>query len=329
MIFIRPVNDNLAIFLYNDDMVEYEIIKHDRMKDMRIFINSIRMRSLHTHHDIELLLVIDGKGTIVMKGRKYHVTKGDTVLINAYDNHEIYSLDVLTVVILQFSNHFLNDYFHGLRNIVFTDLLPRDRFPEDEYRTLLKNILLLTDRYIEAKELFELDCVSILCQILSPLLKYLDSSGLSQAESNIRRKQIRRIDRISSYIDTHYQEPIRLSDLAQIENISTTHLSHFISENYGMTFQQYLNGKRLECALRLISDSSLTLSQVASDSGFSELKYMKKAFLDTFGMTPEQYRKESFIRLPIDKMTDTFEYIYSEQESAELLQRISIDLLLE
>ena len=115
-------------------MIEYEIIKHDKMKDLRVFINSIKMRSLHMHHDIELLLVLEGKGTIIIKSRKYHVTKGDTILISAYETHEIIATgDSLTVLIIQFNTNTLKNYFPKLNNVVFLDVLPRDKFPKKEY----------------------------------------------------------------------------------------------------------------------------------------------------------------------------------------------------
>ena len=301
-------------------MIEYEIIKHDKMKDIRVLLNSIKMRSLHMHHDIELILVLDGRGSIIVKNKQYHVTKGDSLIINAYDNHEILSIkDSLTVVIIQFSNNLLNDYYHELKNTVFLDTLIRDKMPEKEYKLFYQNIIELSEEYIKADKLFELKCIHILSDILYYLFKYMNTSELSESEYSKRKKQNRRIDRISSYIDANYQEPIRLSDIAEIEGISTTHLSHFISENFGITFQEYLKDKRLESALRMISDNSLTLSEIAARSGFSELKYMNSAFQETFGLSPNKYREEGFISLPINKKANISEYIYSDQESLSLL----------
>ena len=323
MIILCFLNDNLAILRIIKMMIEYEIIKHDKMKDIRIFLNAIRMRSLHMHHDIELMYVIDGRGTIGVKGRKYHVIAGDTILINAYESHEILSFEEpLTVIILQFSGNFLKDYCHILKNTVFLDVLPRDRTPEKEYGRLKDDILDLTKEYLKAEGLFELHCVRILSDILCLLLGYLSVSELTKEEYDRRSKQNRRIDRISTYIDAHYQEPIRLSEIASEEGISVTHLSHFITEHFGMTFQEYLKDKRLECALRMISDASLTLSEISLRSGFSELKYMTGAFLDTFGLSPNEYRRKGFIELPANKKVNASEYIFSEKQSLEILDQL-------
>ena len=309
-------------------MIEYEIIKHDKMKDLRVFINSIKMRSLHMHHDIELLLVLEGKGTIIIKSKKYYVTKGDTILINAYETHEIISnQDSLTVLIIQFSTNTLKNYYHRLNNVIFLDVLPRDKFPKKDYQVFINNILDISYSYINAEELFEFNCISKLSNILYYLFKYMNTSELSQSDYSKRNKVNKRIDRINTYIDANYQSPIRLQDIAEIENITTTHLSHFITENFGMSFQDYLTDKRLECALRMISDTSLTLSEIASSSGFSELKYMNKAFKDTFDLTPNEYREKGFISLPINKKTNASEYIYSDKESLILLKQLNNNLI--
>ncbi|MBQ3418672.1 MAG: helix-turn-helix domain-containing protein [Erysipelotrichaceae bacterium] len=303
-------------------MIEYEIIKHDKIKNIRVFINSIKLRSPHMHHDIELFYVLDGEGTIVIKNKKYHVTKGDSVLINAYDSHEILAAkNSLTLIIIQFSKNLLSDLYPALNKTIFIDSLPRDVMPKEEYQIFIKNIIELSYTYIQADSLFELKSIHHLSIILFYLFKYLKNDQLSQEKYSKLRKQNKRIDRINSYIDEHYQEQIRLSEIAELEKISVTHLSHFITKQFGMTFNEYLTDKRLECSLRQVSNLSLSLSEIAINSGFSELKYMTKAFKKTFGLTPKEYRLKGLISLPINKKTTASEYIYSNSECLDILNR--------
>ncbi len=35
-------------------MIEYEIVKHDVIRGVRVLVNTIRFRSTHMHHDTEL-----------------------------------------------------------------------------------------------------------------------------------------------------------------------------------------------------------------------------------------------------------------------------------
>ena len=310
-------------FMYNKNMLEYELVKHDKMKGLRVFLNSIRMRSSHTHHDIELIYILKGEGTIVIKNKHHFVQQGDAILINAFESHEILSsYEAITVIIIQFSNHFLKDYFHHLKNAVFHEVMLKKCLSKEDYQLLIENILSLSKSYIEADKLFELICIQKLSNILYLLFQHLEIEELSDLEYSRRKKTNQRINRISTYIDENYMDQIRLQDIAEQEKITITHLSHIIKENFGMSFQEYVKDKRLECAIRLIEDSSLSLSEISQMSGFSELKYMTKAFKDAFHVSPKEYRSKEYPSPIPNKKANLFEYIYSKEESLYLLNRI-------
>ncbi len=310
-------------------MIEHEIVRHEKLKDIRIFLNTIRMRSLHMHRDMELLFVLDGKGTVLSKDKKHVLQKGDCLLINAYESHEIICQEKpLTAIFIQFSNHFLREYFHAVKTTVFLDDFPRDRFTAPEYEVFTGKILRLAKEYLAAEEYFELRCISLFAGILESLLTHLRSEELTENDYSVRKKTNLRIERIASYIDAHFQEPVRLSDIAGQEGITVTHLSHAIKENFGMTFQEYLKGKRLECALRQIFDPSLSLSEIAMNSGFSELKYMSAAFRDAFGLSAQEYKARKLPYTLENKNEASSEYIYPGEEALTVLDRFDIPVLL-
>ena len=310
-------------------MIEYEIVSHDRIKDVRIFLNDIRMRSLHMHHDTELLLVLAGEGNVNIRNRKCPVSKGDCLLINAFESHEIIARnEKLTVLIIQYSNHFLRDYFPAIRNTVFNETKIAPFFSKEDYRDLIEDILKLSEVYFSADDFFELDCLRHLSSILKSLYSNVPFSALSEDDYSRKKKVDLRIERISSYIDANYQDPIRLKEIAENEGVSITHLSHLISKGFGMSFQDYLNEKRLACAIRLISDDSLSLSQIAETSGFSELKYMNKAFEDTFRMSAKAYRLQRPSSYDRNKKANAFEYIYPSVVSLSLIRSVAVDPLL-
>lgn len=303
-------------------MIEYEIIKHDRLSGIRAFLNTIRIRSLHMHQDIEIMLVTGGKGTIVVRNERYPVSAGDTVLINAWEAHEILAADdSLTVLIVQISNHFLREYCRILRNTVFLDVLPAKVLSPASLSRIKEDIYSLSNLYLRAEENFELACISHAADLLYLLYSGLHTEILSEEDYSKRRKNSRRMNRIADYISANCQSPIRLSDIAEHEGLTTTHLSHLISESLGMSFREYLRDKRLECSVQMIADPTMTLSDIAAASGFSELKYMTQAYRETFGMTPAEYRRNRNIPLPAGSRDNLSEYIYSPSEALEMLQR--------
>ena len=299
-------------------MIEYEIVKHDRIRGVRVLVNAIRIRSIHMHHDVELLYVIRGSGTVIIRNRSYSLSEKDGIFINAYENHEILSNDSnFTLIIIQFSGHFLQDYA-PVRNVIFPEENLSRLLSSDEMSGLRNEIYDLSIAYLGAEGYFRLYCVSRLSGILYRILNNTDAQILNEEEYAKRRRSEKRMKRISEYIEQNYQDSIRLSDIAEQEGITVTHLSHLIRKHFGMSFQEYLKNKRLENAVRMIH-TGRTLSEISALCGFSELKYMTKAFQEAFQMSPAEYRRQEVPAINRNHASDSSEYIYSRQEALKIL----------
>ncbi len=303
---------------------EYEVIHHAKIKHLNAFVINISYRNFHMHSDFELLLVLEGSGRIQIKNDNFVVYTGDMILINPNEMHEIDAQDNgLQFLILQFSRHFLNDYFPLLRNTCFTSPLMRAHFSAEDYQYLTRTITEFTIRYIESRDFYALDCLHLFTDILRALYEHLPYEILSENTYQERKKRNDRVNRISSYIDENFLYPIRLQDIADREQISATHLSHFFADNFGVTFQEYLNDKRLEQALQLAVNNDYSLAALSELSGFSDPKYLTKTFLRKFGYPFQEYKKA--VRQVINQTADSpqaLQYYYSLGESLEILKRL-------
>ena len=94
-----------------------------------------------------------------------------------------------------------------------------------------------------------------------------------------------------TYINNHFQEKISLADIAQKEDLSIAYLSRFFKTQIGQSFQSYINALRLEHAIFLLTNTNKTILDISIESGFSDLKYMTKAFSEKFNMTAGEYRR--------------------------------------
>lgn len=59
----------------------------------------------------------------------------------------------------------------------------------------------------------------------------------------------------------------------------------------GMSFPEYLQSIRLNCAVSLIAGGEQSITEIAADSGFESQRTFYRAFRARFGITPLQYRK--------------------------------------
>jgi len=87
-----------------------------------------------------------------------------------------------------------------------------------------------------------------------------------------------------------------LTDLARQSGLSPYHFLRTFEQVSGLTPHQYVRRLRLaEAAVRL-SDGDVKALDIAVDSGFNDASNFSRAFRAEIGMTPRDFRKQSFLR---------------------------------
>ena len=150
---------------------------------------------------------------------------------------------------------------------------------------------------------------------------------ISEAQKNNLKQKNLRIERIISYIDANFETQIRLQDLAEQENLSPTHFSHLFTSLFGVTFQDYVNIKRMEQCIRLMPNKEKTLLEISYESGFSDPKYMNRMFIKHFGYTPKEYRRRiGAEQVEVKQVIHETETIYSVSDSINALEAFEKDI---
>ncbi len=78
---------------------------------------------------------------------------------------------------------------------------------------------------------------------------------------------------------------------------------HMLFEAEGTTFSQFVVGRRLTLARRLLADprhDAKTITEVALEAGFGDLSYFNRVFRRHFGMTPSDARRHRNQETPSD-----------------------------
>jgi AraC family transcriptional regulator len=98
------------------------------------------------------------------------------------------------------------------------------------------------------------------------------------------------IDRALWYIESHFGGPIRLEDVASAVGLSRFQLSRLFTFVLGQTFTDYLRGRRLTEAARVLVNGAPDILSVALEAGYNSHEAFSRAFRAQFGATPEQVR---------------------------------------
>ena len=93
------------------------------------------------------------------------------------------------------------------------------------------------------------------------------------------------------YIDENFdKEDISLNAVSSVANISPNHFSAIFSQEMGVTFIEYLIGKRMERAKELLMTTDMRSSEIAYQVGYKDPHYFSFTFKKTQGMTTREYR---------------------------------------
>ena len=85
---------------------------------------------------------------------------------------------------------------------------------------------------------------------------------------------------------------LSLKILAKQLNVTPSYLSAVFKKECGCTLTDYVNDRRLDYALHLLTNTSMQIQNVAFESGIQDVNYFIRLFKRRTGLTPTQYRKQ-------------------------------------
>lgn len=101
-----------------------------------------------------------------------------------------------------------------------------------------------------------------------------------------------RFNRVFDYIDRHIGDELTLEQLSQVANFSKYHFQRQFSEYTGISVFRYVQLMRLKRAsYRLVFNRLERIIDIALDAGFENPESFSRAFKNTFGQTPSEFRK--------------------------------------
>lgn len=100
-----------------------------------------------------------------------------------------------------------------------------------------------------------------------------------------------RLQRAMEYLRLHLSEHVRVEDLAAAANLSAFHFARLFKRTTGLTPHRFVMKARVEKAKQLLLTQKRTLTEIATECGFSDQSHMSRAFRRWTGMTPRAFRE--------------------------------------
>jgi AraC family transcriptional regulator len=120
------------------------------------------------------------------------------------------------------------------------------------------------------------------------LLGHYRTAG--KVERGLSAPQLRRLRR---FIDDHLDQDLSLARLAQVADVSASHLKTLFKRSTGVPVHEYVIQRRVERAKRLLMQGNLPVSQVAFEAGFAHQSHMARSMRRVLGVTPATIARRS------------------------------------
>lgn len=154
---------------------------------------------------------------------------------------------------------------------------------------------------LDPKEMFRLyrETLRLSEQQIEGLIEYLETIGrllVSTRNHLLFMESVNAPDRISmikQYVENNYGKRLAVPKIARRFYMSPGYFSHFFKKEVGVSFQTYLNLYRVSKAKEMLEETELSVSEIASLTGFGSLSQFNRTFRASAGKTPGAVRKES------------------------------------
>lgn len=252
---------------------------------------------LHRHKEFELNFIQNGAGVRRIVGDSVEEI-GDYELIligggnleHVWEQGNCQSNDIREITI-QFSA----DIFNG-------DLLSKNQFASIRRMlnradhglafpiSAIMRVYSILDTLASEQERFVqfLKFLYLLYQLsISEEARVLASSSFAHSARDV---ESRRVQKVKQYINDHYAEPLKLTDLAALVGMSPVAFSRFFRMRTGRTLSDYIIDIRLGFAARMLVDTTRNVSEICYECGFNNLSNFNRTFKAKRGFTPRDFR---------------------------------------
>lgn len=250
---------------------------------------------LHYHEEFELNYIENARGAQRVVGDHIEtITNYELVLIGPLVHHGWFNGQCKQTNIHEITIQFHKDLFD-------------EKFLSKNQLSYLKSMLQLAGRGISfSQETIQLlapriknlnkkngfDSVLELMSILHDLSTSRNMKILSDINffKGMDQYYNTRIDKTFEFMTKNLEKEITLSEVAKLSNMTEVSFSRYFKQKTGTTFIDALNDIRISQAVRMLIETSLSISEIAYSCGFNNMSNFNRTFKRKKACSPKEFR---------------------------------------
>jgi AraC-like DNA-binding protein len=269
---------------------------------LHFFHFTVDHRLTPSYHDyLELALICDGQGCLVVEHQRYPVAPGDVLIIGSREFHLLQATHGQTLKAA--SLHFRPELIHAPggsaldfeylrpfhhRGDGFSHRIPRASLPEG---LVLDRLTRIYQAIRAGGSAYPLAVKTYLNDILLELHRRQGDGRGPLVPRDRRVRDFERLREVLSHVRKNCPDPVSLRQVARMAHMSPNYFCRFFKAVTGHTLTEYVLRLRVDLAMEFLSSSAMSVTEIAYASGFSSHSYFDRVFKRLKGLTPVEYRR--------------------------------------
>lgn len=244
----------------------------------------------HYHENPELIFCHSGKMKITLADGEIILEPGDFLFVNSNIPHS-------TDPYLGENEHYCIKFDSAVLDVKASRPLPN---PKHFLYLLPDHIIFLNSKDSEQIHTLFQRCVDhfshdnftkrlVLQASVMEIMAYVFDRGLENPYSAEETQKNKVLLDTAEFINQNYAT-VTLEKAAKNASMSYSYFSRLFKKFFNTSFSKYVSKIRVEKSLSLLSNSSLSITEIALECGFSNLSHYVKCFKAEKGITPNKFR---------------------------------------
>ena len=259
---------------------------------LELYVRDVNFFRYNWHHEYEFLLLLKGEVSICTGGTNVALRGGDVFLLGSNCGHAMVSqAKESTALVLRFAPEYFSDLEPSFKKIDINCVSTpqtRDAASFVRLRQYAAQMMLAAVSKTPAARFTLRGAFNML---LGELLDSFPTSSAEARESPRDRKNMKTIRAVTDWLEKNFDRKIALEDAARVARYNRTYFSSFFRRNVGISFYDYLTRIRFRHALYQLNNTGHSLTDIAADCGFPDLKTFSSYYKKIFGEPPGERRR--------------------------------------
>ena len=242
-----------------------------------------------------LIYITNGTGKFDIDFEKHVASKNKLFFIEKFRYWKITKSKELNGIVIQFTDSFYNYIYTGNPRIksdqsLIGDILPSIRIDARNHKILINLLSIMQNEYSNLIS----NSKEILCLSLKTLILMYRRKAYSKDRLIISDRKKLLLFEFRKLVNNKFSEIKKPSDYAGLLNVTSNYLNSICQEIYHRTVSDIIQERVVLEAKRLLSHTSMSVSEIAYKLGFNDNSYFGRYFKKATGFPPERYRVRNY-----------------------------------